>query len=245
MWNGEHTVASAGWDSNCYIWDARASNVAHKGVKKAVASIPLKDKAYSMDVDPSSGERLVISLAGRQTAFIDVRKLGTVDADTGVEPVEANIVLERESSLKYQTRVIRFFPNGSAIATGSIEGRVGIEFLEELKVDSGGKKKYAFKCHRVGDTVYPVNAIAFHPKYGTFATGGCDGTVVTWDGLNKKKLVTVSKCATSIAALAFNSDGTELAIASSYTFEDGERDHPRDEILVRQVLDSEVRPKSK
>ena len=107
------------------------------------------------------------------------------------------------------------------------------------------KKKYAFKCHRVGDTVYPVNAIAFHPKYGTFATGGCDGTVVTWDGLNKKKLVTISKCATSIAALAFNSDGTEIAIASSYTFEDGERDHPRDEILVRQVLDAEVRPKSK
>ena len=25
------------------------------------------------------------------------------------------------------------------------------------------------------DTVYPVNALAFHPKWGTFATGGCDG----------------------------------------------------------------------
>eukprot|EP00961_Rhodomonas_salina_P281251 3800060-Rhodomonas_salina.1 len=25
------------------------------------------------------------------------------------------------------------------------------------------------------DTVYPVNALAFHPSYGTFATGGCDG----------------------------------------------------------------------
>lgn len=37
-------------------------------------------------------------------------------------------------------------------------------------------KKYAFKCHRRSengrDTVYPVNAIAFHPLYGTFATGG-------------------------------------------------------------------------
>ena len=37
-------------------------------------------------------------------------------------------------------------------------------------------KKYAFKCHRrtAGgrDTVYPVNAIAFNPAWGTFATGG-------------------------------------------------------------------------
>jgi cell cycle arrest protein BUB3 len=32
------------------------------------------------------------------------------------------------------------------------------------------KKTYAFKCHRKTvdgvDTVYPVNAIAFHPGYG-------------------------------------------------------------------------------
>ena len=37
-------------------------------------------------------------------------------------------------------------------------------------------KKYAFKCHRKSeagrDVVFPVNAIAFHPIFGTFATGG-------------------------------------------------------------------------
>lgn len=37
-------------------------------------------------------------------------------------------------------------------------------------------RKYAFKCHRRSeagkDVVYPVNAIAFHPVFGTFATGG-------------------------------------------------------------------------
>jgi cell cycle arrest protein BUB3 len=36
--------------------------------------------------------------------------------------------------------------------------------------------------------VYPVNAIAFHPIHGTFATGGCDGNVYTWDGENKKRV---------------------------------------------------------
>lgn len=37
-------------------------------------------------------------------------------------------------------------------------------------------RKYAFKCHRKAengkDVVYPINAMSFHPRYGTFATGG-------------------------------------------------------------------------
>ena len=50
--------------------------------------------------------------------------------------------------------------------------------------------------------------------------------------------------ATSVAAMAWNHDGTELAIASSYTYEDGEREHPRDEIFIRPILDAECRPKT-
>lgn len=38
------------------------------------------------------------------------------------------------------------------------------------------------------DVAYPVNAIAFHPQFGTFTTGGCDGLVNCWDGSNKKRL---------------------------------------------------------
>lgn len=89
---------------------------------------------------------------------------------------------------------------------------------------SAFSSRYAFKCHRKSeagrDTVYPVNAIAFHPmyfpfslpflsckcahvtillythtmltrSYGTFATGGCDGYVNVWDGNNKKRLYQV------------------------------------------------------
>jgi cell cycle arrest protein BUB3 len=66
---------------------------------------------------------------------------------------------------------------------------------------------------------------------------------VTWDGLNKKKVSVLPQFASSIAALAWNHDGTELAIASSYTYEDGEREHPRDEILIRPMLDAECQPK--
>ena len=55
------------------------------------------------------------------------------------------------------------------------------------------------------------------------------------------------KFPSGIAAMAFNRDGSELAIASSYTFEEGERDGDdagKDEIYVKKMKDAEVRPKS-
>jgi cell cycle arrest protein BUB3 len=44
------------------------------------------------------------------------------------------------------------------------------------------------------DIIYPVNAIAFHPIHGTFATGGSDGIVNVWDGANKKRLCQLRRC---------------------------------------------------
>ncbi len=35
------------------------------------------------------------------------------------------------------------------------------------------------------------------------------------------------------------------AVASSYTFEEGERDHPADSIYVRTMAEVEIKPKSK
>lgn len=80
----------------------------------------------------------------------------------------------RESSLKYQTRCIRCYPNGTGYALSSIEGRVAMEYFDNN--EQVQSRKYAFKCHRRSeagrDLVYPVNALAFHPVFGTFATGG-------------------------------------------------------------------------
>ena len=69
--------------------------------------------------------------------------------------------------------------------------------------------------------------------------------LVLWDGMNKKKLTTLKSYPTSISALCFNHDGSELAVASSYTYEEGDREHPQDEIFIRQILDSECQPKPK
>jgi cell cycle arrest protein BUB3 len=69
-------------------------------------------------------------------------------------------------------------------------GRVAVEFFDSNPEIQ--KKKYAFKCHRSKDNgienIFPVNAIAFHKQYGTFATGGSDAFVNMWDGANKKRL---------------------------------------------------------
>ena len=77
------------------------------------------------------------------------------------------------------------------------------------------------------DVAYPVNVIAFNPAMGTFVTGGCDGLVNVWDGANKKRLHQYPAYPTSVAAVAFNSVGTMLAVASSYTFEQGDVVSPR------------------
>ncbi len=81
---------------------------------------------------------------------------------------------ERESSLRFQTRCVRCYPDGTGFAVSSVEGRVAMEYFDQS--EAGQTRKYAFKCHRSSeagtDTVHPVNSIAFHPVHGTFATGG-------------------------------------------------------------------------
>jgi len=218
----ENLLISGSWDTNIKLWDIRIKN-------SCVATCPQPDKVYTMSL---AQHRLVVGTAGRHVQIYDLRCMG--------EPQQ-----RRESSLKFQTRCIRTFPDNTGYALSSIEGRVAIEYFDPAPEVQA--RKYAFKCHRTTidgvDTVYPVNTIAFHPKYGTFATGGCDGYVNMWDGQNKKRLCQFHQYPTSIAALSFNSSGGILAIASSYTFEEGEKEHEVDTIYIRNVTDLEVKPK--
>jgi cell cycle arrest protein BUB3 len=59
------------------------------------------------------------------------------DEENRKEDDTVKILLDRDSSLKYQTRCVRFFPNGSGMAVGSIEGRVAIEYLDDVGIASG------------------------------------------------------------------------------------------------------------
>ena len=198
-------VVSGGWDGAVKVWDVRSANGAQ------IQEAKFDGKVFGMDL---RSHMLVVSTSERHNAVYDLRNF-------------SRPLLEKESPLKFQTRCVRVFPNLSGFAMGSIEGRVALEYLHaDHSVDEA--KSYAFKCHREkveGETlIYPVNALAFHPAFGTFATGGCDGSVNIWDGDNKKRISHLRKYPTSISALDFNHDGSVLAIASSYTYEEGEKE---------------------
>lgn len=224
-------VVSAGWDRALKLWDARQPG-------RASATTRLPDKAYAMGL---SEDRIVVGMAGRHVHVYDMRTMAAVEA------AEAAPEQIRQSSLKYQTRCIRCFPDGRGYALASVEGRVAIEYFDDAPEVQA--QKYAFKCHRRRDgdtdTVFPINAIAFNKTYGTFATGGCDGTVIMWDGAHKKKLAAYPEKGTSIASLAFSHDDALLASAVSYTHEAGlPTNSPPDQVFIREPSDEEVRPRA-
>ena len=156
---------------------------------------------------------------------------------------------QRESSLKFMTRTVRCMPNGEGYASSSVEGRVAVEFFDPSKESQA--RKYAFKCHRQTDNgidvVYPVNALAFHPVYGTFASGGGDGVVSLWDGTAKRRLRQYPRLGASVSACGFNCDGRYLGIAISSGFEDGKEEVSSQEntkIIVRELAEGEGRGKA-
>lgn len=116
-------MVTGGWDNTIKIWDYR--------VPCNVGSYSQPGKVYTIAI---SDETLVVGTSGRKVLIWDLRNMSCVQQ-------------RRESSLKYQTRVIKCFPNKQGYALSSIEGRVAIEYFDpnpEIQ-----KKKYAFKCHRI------------------------------------------------------------------------------------------------
>jgi len=109
-------------------------------------------------------------------------------------------------------------------------------------------RKCAFKCHRqVVDRVNPVNALSFHPVYGTFVSGGGDGVVSLWDGTAKRRLRQYPKLPASVSSLSFNREGRYLAVALSSGFEDGREEDPSGEntkIYIRELAEGEGKGKA-
>lgn len=223
----QNMIITGSWDKTLKVWDINNN--------KLISSHDLPDKVFAMSCALASN-RLICGIAGRQIYIYDIRNMK--------EPQQ-----KRESSLRHQTRNIVCHPNGEQYVVSSIEGRVAVEYFDpSADIQS---KKYAFKCHRVTDkssgmqTIYPVNAITFHPIYKTFATGGGDGVVNIWDGQNKKRICQFPPYNTSIASLDFNNNGSLIAIASSYTWEHGDKQRPNDAIWIRKIKESESKPKVK
>lgn len=140
-------------------------------------------------------------------------------------------------------------PNDDGYATSSIEGRVAVEWFDPSTESQA--RKYAFKCHRQPDAdgtdiVYPVNALAFHPNFNSFASGGGDGYVALWDAVAKRRIRQYQKYAASIAALCFSSDGKFLAVGVCPGFENEQEDYSGEgqtHVFIRELSETEAKGK--
>jgi len=208
-----NVLMSGGWDGKLNFWDLRTQN--------PVFSLDFQKKIYSMSM---TFPLLVVGMSDRIVSYFNLNKLGGT-----------NFVPEStfESHLRYQTRRIATFPEADGYAIGSIEGRVAIKYIDlnkqpEINSETktmNHKDDFAFRCHRSGEglsEVYPVNDIAFNHSYGTFCTGGGDGSWIIWDKDSRSRLKQgFHNNRASITALDYSGNGDLLAYASGYDWSKG------------------------
>jgi len=132
---------------------------------------------------------------------------------------------QKHSPLKYQSRCVAIFPDQTGFALGSVEGRVGIEHIQ----DGDLPKNFAFKCHRQNTDskdpeLHAVNSISFHP-IGTFATAGGDGAYNFWDKDAKHRLKGFSRADQAVTAAQFSHDGSLYAYSVGYDWSKGVGEH--------------------
>ncbi|MCJ1447278.1 MAG: hypothetical protein MMC23_007789 [Stictis urceolatum] len=268
-------LISASWDSTLHI-----HTLSSPSEENEASTVPLPYKPFSISVSRTKlvvamsnralhiYELSALSLLASQSAPTEDNPDGILQ----VEPWQ-----RRESSLKFMTRAVACMPSPhpnppfapsdpeaatndqdatGGYASSSIEGRVAVEYFSPEP--QAQALKYAFKCHRQAaadesgvDVVYPVNALAFHPVHGTFASGGGDGVVALWDGVGKRRIRVYQKFLAAVAALSFSADGKFLAVGVSPGFEDGKEGGVGEgqegivKVVVRELAEGEAKGKDK
>ncbi|MCQ2819192.1 MAG: hypothetical protein MJ252_18160 [archaeon] len=232
---------SGGWDNMLYIWDVRNQG-------NPAMQYRLPERVVSMSI---SGNLLVVALQQRSLCYFNLQNIRS----RGQLLPE----LTFNSHLKFQTRRVCCFPDGKGYAICSIEGRVAIKYINltgappEVNKDTGvagTKDDYAFRCHRTTTTpndVYPVNDIAFNPKYGTFCTAGGDGCFILWDKDNKSKLKqSKNENGIPLTACDISQNGMLLAYAQGYDWSRGINGDPKVQPSIRvHFLQEKEREKKK
>lgn len=209
-------IVSGGWDGRIKVWAP--------GKPRPTFDLDAGGKVYGMTTCTENSVAYINS--SRQVRLIDIRK-----------PSEA--VYEKiPPKVNHQLRGISVSPDQKEYVVGTSAGHTAVDSFET------GFNPFSFKCHRVDGLAFPVNCIAHNRKYGSFATGGGDGHISFWDGTARKRIAQFARYPTSIASIDFDPSSERIAVAVSYTFEEGEKDHPPDEVHIRRLEDSHIATKS-
>ncbi|KNC46295.1 transducin family protein/WD-40 repeat family protein [Thecamonas trahens ATCC 50062] len=215
-----NTLVTASWDATLRFWDFRQP--------QPVCSHKMPERVRCMS---HSGMLCVAACALGTDKPMVLFDLRTPQQIYGATP----------SPLKYQTRSIDCFIDGSGYAAGSIEGRVAVRYI-----DGNDDSNFAFKCHRNtrNNHIFAVNSISFHPRFGTLATAGSDGQYLFWDKDSRQRLKAFKQAQNSISASSFNRDGSIYAYAVSYDWSKGAASYKQNEgswIYLHPTPDDEIR----
>ncbi|TVY65723.1 Mitotic checkpoint protein BUB3.1 [Lachnellula suecica] len=234
-------LVSASWDHTLHFHDL-------SNPEKEPAAIKLPAKPHSLSITAS---KLVVAMASRLVYIYELQNTLELASQSNGAVAELQPWQQRESSLKFMTRAVACMPNDDGYATSSIEGRVAVEWFDSSQESQD--RKYAFKCHRQPDpsgdgtdVVYPVNALAFNPVHGTFASGGGDGIVALWDANAKRRIRQYQRYPASVAALCFSSNGKYLAVGVCPGFENDQEDYSGEgatKIYIRELGETEAKGK--
>ncbi|PWN50013.1 WD40 repeat-like protein [Violaceomyces palustris] len=240
-------LVTGSWDKTVKIWKLDPQ-------PNLVQTVNLPEKCYAMDV---CGNIVIAAMAERLIIAFAVEENGTLRP----------IIEQHQSPLKYQTKSVVALPDGDGYALGGVEGRVAVQYFNDVPDKDGKVKKFAFKCHRRANAdhpdvprnenhLFPVNAIAFN-VHGTFATGGGDGSINFWCKQSRTRLKTfetkgpinapkelfkTNPNRLPISAIAFNADATIFAYAISYDWHKGYQGaNPENKVYIQPVNPEDIK----
>lgn len=251
-------VLSTSWEGLMHV---------HKPSDNKHIRVRLTEKPYALAL---TSTRVIVAMADRKISVYELNALrmlveqsgGTAGAgedmslsEPGLQEMHIEPWQRRDSNLKFMTRVVACMPNGEGFTTSSIEGRVSVEWFDPSVEES---RTYAFKCHRQSvpdpdnegeemDIVYPINALAYHPVHGTFATGGGDGVVCLWDANTRRRVRMYKISEASVSALDFSLDGKYMVTGISPGFEKGVENDDGDrsmcKLYIKELGENEAKGK--